>query len=79
MTGTPGRLLLVRDTGHSIHIEQPQFFASQIASFLQEDVSLLPPSGTEAYLSLLLDGDETEQISSIDPALSLLLLGNSTA
>jgi pimeloyl-ACP methyl ester carboxylesterase len=34
MTKTPGRLLLVDDTGHSIHIERPQFFAGEIVKFL---------------------------------------------
>jgi hypothetical protein len=34
MTRTPGRLLLVRDTGHSIHIERPQWFAGQILDFV---------------------------------------------
>ena len=74
MTGTPGRLLLLRNTGHSIHTERPQYFASQIATFLQEDASLLPPGGTEAFLSLLLD--DTEPHRPIDAALSLLLMEN---
>ena len=34
MTRTPGRLLLVRDTGHSIHIERPQWFAGEILDFV---------------------------------------------
>lgn len=34
MTRTPGRLLLLRDTGHSIHIERPQFLAREIVSFV---------------------------------------------
>ncbi len=34
MTRTPGRLLLVRDTGHSIHIERPQWFGGQILDFV---------------------------------------------
>ena len=34
MTRTPGRLLLVRDTGHSIHIERPQWFAGEIIDFV---------------------------------------------
>jgi pimeloyl-ACP methyl ester carboxylesterase len=31
---TPGRLLLVKDSGHSIHFEYPRFLADQIARFL---------------------------------------------
>lgn len=34
MVNTPGRLLLVRDTGHSIHLERPHYFAQEIATFL---------------------------------------------
>jgi pimeloyl-ACP methyl ester carboxylesterase len=34
MDKTPGRLLLVRHTGHSIHIERPGFLASEIMKFL---------------------------------------------
>ena len=34
MTKTPGRLLLLDDTGHSIHAERPQFFADEISRFL---------------------------------------------
>ena len=34
MVQTPGRLLLVRDTGHSIHAERPGFLASEIMKFL---------------------------------------------
>ena len=79
MTGTPGRLLLLRKTGHSIHTERPQYFASQIATFLHEDVSPLPASGIEASLSLLLnDGDHAERFGTFDAAVSLLLMENST-
>jgi pimeloyl-ACP methyl ester carboxylesterase len=34
MTRCPGRLLLVLETGHSIHFERPAFFAGEIARFL---------------------------------------------
>ncbi len=34
MTRCPGRLLLVLETGHSIHFERPAFFANEIARFL---------------------------------------------
>jgi pimeloyl-ACP methyl ester carboxylesterase len=34
MVNTPGRLLQVRDTGHSIHIERPREFAREIVEFL---------------------------------------------
>ncbi|CAN5621872.1 hypothetical protein BH23GEM9_BH23GEM9_26820 [soil metagenome] len=38
MTKTPGRLLLLRDTGHSIHTERPQYFATEIVKFLAAKV-----------------------------------------
>jgi hypothetical protein len=34
MTNTPGRLLPVEDSGHSIHFEHPRFFAKEIVGFL---------------------------------------------
>ncbi len=34
MVQTPGRLLLVRDTGHSIHAERPDFLSREIMKFL---------------------------------------------
>jgi len=34
MVNTPGRLLQVRDTGHSIHFERPHAFAREIVKFL---------------------------------------------
>ena len=34
MVTTPGRSLLLRETGHSVHFERPAFFAGQIVSFL---------------------------------------------
>ena len=42
----PGRLLLLRGTGHSIHIERPQYFAAEIAKFLADgrDVNRSWPS-----------------------------------
>lgn len=36
MTATPGRLLLIADSGHSIHAERPRYFAFQIVKFLSE-------------------------------------------
>ncbi len=47
MTKTPGRLLLVGDTGHSIHIERPQFFAGEILRFVtrgRTDFAIWRPS-----------------------------------
>jgi len=46
MTRTPGRLLLIRKTGHSIHTERPQYFASEIVKFLQEGLASVPVPGT---------------------------------
>jgi pimeloyl-ACP methyl ester carboxylesterase len=34
MVNTPGRLLQIRDTGHSIHFERPHVFAQEIVEFL---------------------------------------------
>ena len=34
MTRTPGRLLLIRKTGHSIHAERPRYLASEIVNVL---------------------------------------------
>jgi hypothetical protein len=34
MTQVRGRLLPIKDTGHSIHIERPRYFASEIVKFL---------------------------------------------
>jgi pimeloyl-ACP methyl ester carboxylesterase len=34
MVNTPGRSLLLRNTGHSVHFERPAFFAKQIVGFL---------------------------------------------
>jgi pimeloyl-ACP methyl ester carboxylesterase len=59
MTRTPGRLLLLRKTGHSIHIERPQYFASEIVKFLQgERAPELPASTVAAVSSLLLDDED---------------------
>ena len=78
MTGTPGRLLLVNNTGHSIHVERPLFFASQIAAFLSED-SLPPLAGPpQQFLSLLLDDAPTQEEvprPRASAGLDLLLLG----
>jgi pimeloyl-ACP methyl ester carboxylesterase len=35
MVNTPGRAILVQDTGHSIHSERPNFFAGRIVEFLR--------------------------------------------
>jgi pimeloyl-ACP methyl ester carboxylesterase len=51
MTSTPGRLLLLRNTGHSIHIERPGYFASEIVSFLPG----ISRGAMPAVLALLLD------------------------
>ncbi len=58
MTGTPGRLLLLRKTGHSIHFERPQYFASEIVSFLREEGASQIPSNTVGAVSTLLLDDE---------------------
>ncbi len=34
MKNTPGRSLFLRETGHSIHVERPRFFAGEIVKFL---------------------------------------------
>jgi pimeloyl-ACP methyl ester carboxylesterase len=34
MNRAPGRLLLVRDSGHSIHLEHPQYLATEIVKFI---------------------------------------------
>jgi pimeloyl-ACP methyl ester carboxylesterase len=57
MTGTPGRLLLVRKTGHSIHIERPRYFASEVVKFLHEERVPEIPSSTAAAVSALLLND----------------------
>lgn len=36
MISTPGRALIISDTGHSIHNERPNFFAGEIVKFLNE-------------------------------------------
>jgi pimeloyl-ACP methyl ester carboxylesterase len=36
MGGAPGRTLFIKNTGHSIHDERPQFFAQEIVHFLTE-------------------------------------------
>jgi pimeloyl-ACP methyl ester carboxylesterase len=40
MVNTPGRCLLLRDTGHSVHFERPAFFAGQIVGFLPATPSM---------------------------------------
>ncbi len=55
MTATPGRLLLVNDTGHSIHVERPQFFASQITGFLAEGPLPAVGRSAPAVAALLLE------------------------
>jgi len=34
MTQTPGRAIIIKDTGHSIHNERPRYFAGEIIKFL---------------------------------------------
>jgi pimeloyl-ACP methyl ester carboxylesterase len=67
MVNTPGRSLFLAETGHSIHVERPRYFAGEIVRFLDEaprpDLSFLEP--------LLLTRDEPVDISFIPP----LLLG----
>jgi pimeloyl-ACP methyl ester carboxylesterase len=56
MTGTPGRLLLVRKTGHSIHLERPQYLSSEIVKFLREEgAPQIPSNSVAAAMTLLLD------------------------
>lgn len=77
MTGTPGRLLLLRKTGHSIHIERPQYFASEIAKFLREEgASQIPTSSVAAVSTLLLDDSRSTRTHSrtASAATSMLLL-----
>jgi hypothetical protein len=47
MVNTPGKAILINNTGHSIHSERPAFLATQIVNFL-EQVGLNP--GTPASL-----------------------------
>jgi pimeloyl-ACP methyl ester carboxylesterase len=67
MVNTPGRSLFLAETGHSIHVERPRYFAGELVRFLDEaprpDLSFLEP--------LLLTRDEPVDISFIPP----LLLG----
>ena len=50
MVNTPGRSLFLAQTGHSIHVERPRYFAGEIVEFLAEtppraapDLSFLEP------------------------------------
>lgn len=74
MTQTPGRLLLIRNTGHSIHIERPRYFASEILKFLPEGAASF--SAAAAVFALLLgDNDDTRTDSTAAvAAVSTLLL-----
>lgn len=79
MTATPGRLLLVNDTGHSIHVERPQFFASQITTFLAEDPLPAVSRGAQVIISVLLDQEPVAPPPRPEPrpsgaAVDLLLL-----
>jgi pimeloyl-ACP methyl ester carboxylesterase len=56
MVGTPGRRLLLRKTGHSMHTERPRYLAFEIVKFLQEVPARKPSASTVAAVSLLLDG-----------------------
>ena len=53
MTQLPGLSLFLDNTGHSIHIERPKFFAREIVSFL------LPPTGV-ATPTINVDGTVAE-------------------
>jgi pimeloyl-ACP methyl ester carboxylesterase len=57
MTGTPGRLLLIRRTGHSIHTERPQYLASEIVKFLRDRTRTDSTTAVAAVSTLLLDAD----------------------
>ena len=82
MTATPGRLLLLRNTGHSIHAERPRYFASEIVSFLESNLPRFSPVEVAAINLLLLDdtqsepGDhrENDRARAAAAAFSLLLL-----
>ena len=41
MVNTPGRSLLLGNTGHSVHFERPAFFAKQIVNFLPSTIPTL--------------------------------------
>jgi pimeloyl-ACP methyl ester carboxylesterase len=57
MVNTPGASLFLNDTGHSIHVERPQYFAGQIVSFLLAGAPAVPPPPTDvSYLVPLLLG-----------------------
>lgn len=44
MVNTPGLTLFLMETGHSIHLERPRFFAGEIVNFLNTiDISFLVP------------------------------------
>jgi pimeloyl-ACP methyl ester carboxylesterase len=71
MPQTPGQLLLIRDTGHSIHTERPAFFASKIVEFLRG----LKPDATIAALvpvQVLLEYDQLNKLEK-DPYLAALV------
>jgi len=81
MTQTPGRLLLLRETGHSIHTERPQYFASEIVNFLREDRAPgLSASTATAVSTLLLDDDRerapADSTAAMTAVSSLLLDGS---
>jgi pimeloyl-ACP methyl ester carboxylesterase len=77
MTRTPGRLLLLRNTGHSIHIERPRYFASEIVNFLHEERAPELPSSTIAAVSMMLlddgGGTRTDSTATMAAVSSLLL------
>ena len=77
MTRTPGRLLLLRKTGHSIHTERPRYFAAEIVKFLHEErLPALPSSTAAAVSALLLDdgrGARTDPRAAMVAVSALLL------
>jgi hypothetical protein len=79
---TPGRCLLLKNTGHSVHLERPRYFAGEIVSFLPGvessplDISYLQPLLLEpercdiSFLGpLLLDPEPHTDISFLVPLL----------
>ena len=62
MTTTPGRILFLRSTGHSVHFERPGYLAKQIVGFLPSN--LTPPLKPTRTLSLEITGIYREQILS---------------
>ena len=61
MTNCPGVMMPILKTGHSIHFERPEFFASVITDFLQAEQALqLFPAA--AATTLLLDDSDRRRV-----------------